>query len=79
MTPSRKITVHVSERALRDRVQRRLAHDGEHLHNTRPPYEHDLGEWYIVDASNRVTAAHVNLESLARELGALRPYESVTG
>ena len=49
----------------------------QHLHKTRPGYEHGLGEWYIVDTHNAIIAHHVTLEGLVRELGVLRPYEEL--
>jgi hypothetical protein len=40
----------------------------------------NLGDYYVVDVMrNRVLATHVSLEELARELGVLRPYESLGG
>ena len=68
----------VSESAVIKRINRRLAKDGEQLRTRRSErYWSDLGTHYIVDSNNCVTASHVDLEQLGRELGALRPGEAV--
>jgi hypothetical protein len=63
----------VTWRAVVQRVNRRLAHDGEMLRADR-----SSGEHYIVDIQrNAVTAQHVDVEELGRELGVIRPWEEV--
>lgn len=77
--------VPVSERALLQRVNRRLAKDGEQLRTARRFRDgvdsHEtskLGRYYALDLSrNIVTAAHVNLENRARELGVLKAWEAL--
>jgi hypothetical protein len=75
--------VPVSERALLQRVNRRLAKDNEQLRTARGfrdgLYRHEdstLGRYYAVDLSrNVVTAAHIDLEKWGRELEVLKPWE----
>jgi hypothetical protein len=77
MAKERGTKVRVSERSLVQRVNRKLAKGGEVLKAGRG---RDAGEWYIVDLSlNAVVRHNVDVEALARELGALRPWESVEG
>ena len=67
----------VSESALIRRVNRRLAHDEEQLHKSRSEREaFDLGEFYVRDCRiNGIIMTNVDLEGLAREMGALAPDE----
>ena len=67
----------VSESALIRRVNRRLAHDEEQLHKARGQREaFDLGEFWVRDwRTNGVVMTNVDLEGLAREMGALAPGE----
>jgi hypothetical protein len=69
----------VSERALIQRINRRLAHDGEKLRkNSNPRHLMDMGWYYVVDVwNNWFVASHVNLEQLGREVGALHPSEQL--
>jgi DNA-binding response OmpR family regulator len=71
------IKIKVSERALLARLRRALAKEGEILKTTRPRDYSTLGDYYIVNDRNCVTAAGVDLESLAREMKLLKPYEEV--
>jgi hypothetical protein len=77
-------TVNVSEHALVQRINRKLKHQNERLRRLRgagnwPPPRgyHDLGEYYVVDDCNCVTATHCDLEILARDLGAMHERETV--
>lgn len=74
-----KVKVPVTKRALIQRVNRALAKDGEQLKATKGAQAQlDLGEFYVVDVSgNSVSRKDVDLEKLARELGALKPYEAL--
>jgi hypothetical protein len=66
----------VSVRALAQRIDRRLAKDGECLRKLRSRFVGDDGEWVIIESSRNLILHHdIDLETLGRELGALRPYE----
>jgi hypothetical protein len=57
-------TAPATERALFDRLQRRLKRDGQQLHRCRETSRdfHNLGRYYITDASTRaLLAADVDL------------------
>jgi len=65
----------VTVRALLGRVNRALAVDGKELKRTRgAPAVAALGAYIIVDG-NAVVSDHVDIERLARKLGALEAYE----
>lgn len=68
----------VSRQALIARVNRRLAKQNESLRrcpeNRRDYYT--LGDFYVLNLSrNLISAKHVDLEKLAKKLGALKPGE----
>lgn len=68
----------ITQAALRARVRRRLARDGETLHVSRGGgFISDLGWCYAVDDRNFVSRAHIDLVELARELGVLAEHEDV--
>ena len=70
----------ISERALVARIRRKLAKDGETLNACRADsrWHSELGYWYIVDTNtNFITARHCDLETLGREVGALKPFEEL--
>ena len=69
----------VSIRALIRRINRRLAHKYEILRKTRSHrWWSDLGDYYVLDWNlNFVVASHVDPETLGRELGALKSWETV--
>jgi hypothetical protein len=69
-----------SRRAVEARVRRRLARDGQALgkcpENSR--WRSDLGDYFVTDAATRFTVrTHLCLDDLAREVGALRPTETI--
>jgi hypothetical protein len=71
-------TVPVSVRALIQRINRKLAPEGEALRTTRRRWRSNLGDYYLVDLNrNFVTQQRVNLEALGRELGVLSPWEAL--
>jgi hypothetical protein len=74
-----KVKVPVSKRALAQRISRALEKQGEKLMATRGEGARmELGDFYVIDVSrNFVTAKDVDLESLGRELGVLKPYEAL--
>jgi len=70
----------VSERAVEQRVRRALAQEGELLRKTRPGNtwaKADLGDFYTIDAENRLVRRHCCLEELAHECGVMRPAEVI--
>jgi hypothetical protein len=69
----------LSERALIARINRKLIKEEETLCKTRGERWHsDLGYYYIVNIRfNSVTAAHLDIEKLGRELGLIRDYETL--
>ncbi len=69
----------ITERALIQRINRKLAHEGEQLCIPRGDrWWSDLGGAYIVNVrSNSILAGHVDIERLGRELAVLRPLEEV--
>jgi hypothetical protein len=75
----RKSFVPVSERALVQRINRKLLLDDQRLVKTRGAQAIlDLGEYYVLDwRRNLALDTRVDPEDLGRELGALRPWERV--
>ena len=75
----RQPKIEVSMRAVIQRINRRLARVGEHLHRYRGgQWYTDLGDYYIRDEyRNFLVQGHVEPEGLARELGVLRESEVV--
>ena len=78
----------VTERTLIQRINRKLRKAGELLCKNRGffdgprelgrgPYFNELGEYFIVDDRRNVSAMCVNLVELARELGVMRPGETL--
>src|ERR1017187_9817859 len=72
--------VRITERALFQRVNRKLHQQGENLRTARTQQvEASMGRHYIVDAKRKaVTADHVDLENLGRKLGLIQPWEEVS-
>jgi hypothetical protein len=70
----------VSRTALIARVNRRLAQQGEVLRRcpeNRRDY-HSLGDFFVVDiARNAVILKHVDLQKLAKRLGAIKASERI--
>jgi hypothetical protein len=71
--------VPVTERALIQRVNRKLWHDDEMVKTSRGARaELDLGRHYIVNwRINGLTHRNIDLEDWGRELGVLRDYEEL--
>lgn len=69
--------ISVTERALVQRINRRLAESGEQLKAYRGIRRQSDGPYFVVDVQrNRITREHVrDLEALGRELGALEGWE----
>jgi hypothetical protein len=70
-------TVPVSERALTQRLQRKLSAQGLFLKASRGKYSSELGRWYVINERNTVEAKDIDLEQWAREEGALKPWEKL--
>jgi hypothetical protein len=70
----------ISKRALMQRLNRRLAAEGEKLLTARGTQAMlDLGEFYTIDVGrNMICRKAVDPAALARQLGVLKPYEEVT-
>jgi hypothetical protein len=70
----------VSRRALIQRLQRKLRHEGEMLVATRSGrWRNELGDYHVVNVRrNAVVAQHVDPEALARKIGALKEWEKMT-
>jgi len=82
MMTKRKITkVPITERALSQRINRKLVGENEGLRSTRPGSEaaSKLGRFYIVDLGRNSITAHGidSLEQLGRELGVVRDHEEI--
>jgi hypothetical protein len=71
--------VPVTERALFQRINRKLAHENEQLKTCRGgQWENELGRYYVVDLNrNSITASDVDPEALGRELGVLARWEEI--
>jgi len=73
--------VRISERALVQRINRKLAAQNEVLKKTRGAHAFlDLGDYYVLDARHRfVLHKEVDPVALGKELGVLKGYETVEG
>ena len=74
-----KQKVAVSERAIFQRINRKLHQDGEMLKTSRSErVEQQVGRYYVVDIRrNFIARRDVDLIALGRELGVLKPWEAV--
>jgi hypothetical protein len=74
---AKQIKILVSERALIARINRKLAKDNQKLcHSRSAQTQSSVGEYYIIDAvRNGIIHQRVGPESLAKELGVLKPWE----
>jgi len=64
--------------ALKQRIRRKLRHEGEVLRTTRSErWFNELGEYFIVNQNNWMVAQHVDLEVLGREIGVVKDWERV--
>lgn len=71
--------IHVSLWAVTQRINRILAMENKLLlESSGHKAKSDLGDWYIMDTnSNTITSRDCEIEELAREVGALKPNETV--
>jgi hypothetical protein len=74
---TKKSTVPVTERALMQRINRKLRKEDQVMKSTRgDKWRGDLGNYYIVDLNrNTIVAQHCTPEKIGRELGVLAHYE----
>jgi hypothetical protein len=89
MTKAKPMKVPVTERALMQRVNRKLAKEDQMIRKSRPFYDHgsrtpifdqNTGEFFRINtARNWLVEGHVDLEVLARELGVLAAWEELRG
>jgi len=74
----RKQRVPIAEKALYQRINRKLRADGEVLKRARGSVEITLGAYYVVNVErNFVARHHVGIEELARELGVMAEWVSL--
>jgi hypothetical protein len=71
--------VSVTARALVQRINRRLTGRDERLKASRGSLSRtNVGDYFVIDVKgNFVVSTHVDLETLARELGVLAPWEAL--
>ena len=71
----------LSERAVIQRINRKLAHKYEKLCKSRGWRElQNLGDYHVIDSyRNVLIKSHVNIEELARELGVMADHERIEG
>ena len=71
--------VSVSERAIVARLRRALEKEGKILRKCREDHRDfgELGGYYCVSSANVVVDKDIPIESWARELGILKPYEVI--
>ena len=68
----------ITRQAVIMRVNRKLAKDNRSLKKNRSKPDNVLGEYFVVDLMrNAVMSRDVDVEELARKIGALKPYESM--
>jgi hypothetical protein len=80
--------IKITERALFQRINRKLAQDGEKLCTARgESASEEMGRFYVVEtgqhvrpkryAASGVVYTHVKLEELGRKLGVIKPWEEL--
>lgn len=68
----------ITERALLGRIRRNFAKDGMRIRRGIHPIGPHERQWlYVDDATGTITGATDDLEKLGREIGVLKPGESV--
>jgi hypothetical protein len=73
--PKKSLLIPINRRALVARVERTLAKQGRELHVDRRGNQLKL---YLVDTQKQaVVETDVDLEALAREIGAMKPWEQL--
>lgn len=71
----------ITERALYQRINRKLEQDGEQLRTSRSPKWVDTtGRYFTVNVNrNSLECQHVDLEVFGRDLGVMQPWEKLEG
>jgi uncharacterized protein YnzC (UPF0291/DUF896 family) len=70
--------VPITEKALYQRINRKLKDQDASLKRARGSVETTLGEYFVVDVKgNYVTNHHIQIENLGRELGVLAEWETL--
>jgi hypothetical protein len=78
MKPTKPKSVPLTERAVFQRVNRRLEKEGAKLMKARGESYGTVGKFYVVDRrKNMVTETHVNLGRYARKIGAIEKWEEL--
>jgi len=73
-----KERVPITEKALYQRINRKLKADDEVLKRARGRLATTLGDYYTVDLQrNCIMLKDIDLEDYGRELGVLQPYETL--
>lgn len=70
----------VTESALVARINRKLAPEHQKVCKCRESSSafNDLGRFYVLDTyRNAIENSHIDIENFARELGVMRPEESI--
>ena len=77
--PSKSQAIAITEKALVQRLNRALAKSETILRKSRPGtrMEIDYGNYYSVSFRNNINGAHIDIEDLGRELGVMRPHETL--
>lgn len=80
MEKKKNVTISVDKRVLMQRINRRLLKENQALRASRGWREQsNLGDFYLLDLyKNAVIAFRMSkkeIEDMAREIGALKPYE----
>ncbi|MGA9061072.1 MAG: hypothetical protein WB341_05315 [Terracidiphilus sp.] len=70
--------VKITEKALYQRINRKLKANDEILKRSRGRWATELGDYYVVDVgTSGVVSKDVDIEAYGRKLGVLRPYEAL--
>lgn len=79
MTRPKGTRLAVSERALIQRINRKLKEDGQQVRTTRSErMERQVGRHFIVDLTqNLITQQNVDIEALGRKLKVLQDWEEL--
>jgi hypothetical protein len=80
MTAKKPRRLPITERALVQRLRRHLSKDNERLLTNRRPERFGpafVGKYYILDGRNIMTDHNVDIVKMAKELGAIRPWEQL--
>lgn len=72
-----KQRIPVTTRALIQRINRKLAADGQKLRATRGQVQSERGDFYRVDTRRNIVIGYPDIESLGRELKVLQEYEEL--